>query len=500
LRGLELNSKTLFHKYGSPPASIKAVFEEGVTITIYFGGDDKIFAVIDDSQQPITSKSQAARLKISPIYILPQVGLLQREEYLLKPDYFDSVASGPYQSIHFRNHIAYNPDLFSNFKNLTAESWPGVGLVTLDKPEPTQEGPISLTVRDREFAAEAGWMGHGLQMWLQIIWFLVQAGPDSTVILDEPDVYMHADLQRRLIRILRNKHKQTIVATHSIEILSEVPPESVLIIDRDRPTSQFAGSNPAVQRIVDQIGAIHNIQLARLWASRKMILVEGNDLSALGEFQKVLEPRSTDSLELVPNMEIGGWSGWPYVIGSQLFLRNAAGEEIKMYCVLDRDYHTESEINERNEQARTKGICLHIWKKKEIENYMLSPAAIRRVVNAWPERNRDVTESEVAQELERISERLKTDVFDALSNEFLLRDRREGLPLANRKAREYLDTMWRTAEGRLSVIPGKRAFSMMADWTQANVNVSLSKSKTIAAMTIADVPDEIKEVIAMLSS
>jgi hypothetical protein len=35
-------------------------------------------------------------------------------------------------------------------------------------------------------------------MWLQTIWFLTRAKDHETVILDEPDVYMHADLQRRL--------------------------------------------------------------------------------------------------------------------------------------------------------------------------------------------------------------------------------------------------------------------------------------------------------------
>ena len=36
-------------------------------------------------------------------------------------------------------------------------------------------------------------MGHGVQMW-----FIVKAGKDGFIILDESDVYMHADLQRRL--------------------------------------------------------------------------------------------------------------------------------------------------------------------------------------------------------------------------------------------------------------------------------------------------------------
>ena len=47
---------------------------------------------------------------------------------------------------------------------------------------------------------------------------------EPDLVLDEPDVYMHPDLQRRLIRFLLRRDQQVIVATHSIEMMSEVEP------------------------------------------------------------------------------------------------------------------------------------------------------------------------------------------------------------------------------------------------------------------------------------
>ncbi len=70
-------------------------------------------------------------------------------------------------------------------------------------------------------------MGHGLQIWLQVIWFLTLFNSSEIIILDEPDVYMHADIQKRLIRFIKNKFPQVIVTTHSIEIMSEVEPEDI---------------------------------------------------------------------------------------------------------------------------------------------------------------------------------------------------------------------------------------------------------------------------------
>jgi predicted ATPase len=82
--------------------------------------------------------------------------------------------------------------------------------------------------------------------------------------LDEPDVYMHPDLQRRLIRFLRARFPQTIITTHAVEMLAEVDPKEILVIDRKRENSDFADTLPAMQRAIDGLGAIHNIQLSRL--------------------------------------------------------------------------------------------------------------------------------------------------------------------------------------------------------------------------------------------
>ena len=43
--------------------------------------------------------------------------------------------------------------------------------------------------------AEVADFGHGVQMWLQITWFLSRIDQNSIVVLDEPDAYLHPDQQ-----------------------------------------------------------------------------------------------------------------------------------------------------------------------------------------------------------------------------------------------------------------------------------------------------------------
>ena len=63
---------------------------------------------------------------------------------------------------------------------------------------------------------EIHWSGFGFQVWLQILLQLARGNGDSVLVLDEPDIYLHADLQRRLLRLVGERFPQYFIATCSI--------------------------------------------------------------------------------------------------------------------------------------------------------------------------------------------------------------------------------------------------------------------------------------------
>jgi hypothetical protein len=176
-------------------------------------------------------------------------------------------------------------------------------------------------------------------MWLQTMWFIAKTPPQATVVLDEPDVYMHPDLQRKLYRLIKARFAQSIIATHSVEIMAEADPSEILVINNKKARSEYANTEPAVQVLVDQLGGIHNVHLARLWNARKVILLEGKDLAFLKTLHAKLYPNAETPLDAIPNLSIGGWGGWAHAIGSNMALKNAVGDRITTYCIFDRDYH-----------------------------------------------------------------------------------------------------------------------------------------------------------------
>jgi len=66
---------------------------------------------------------------------------------------------------------------------------------------------------------ELFWAGDGMQVFVQLLVHLYRLRDSDVIVLDEPDLYLHADLQRRLVRLLENTAAQTITATHSSEML-----------------------------------------------------------------------------------------------------------------------------------------------------------------------------------------------------------------------------------------------------------------------------------------
>lgn len=392
LRDFDLDRLNLFHRYGEPPAIIRGEFDRLGSVSIYLYSPDDIFIVIRNASGSMVQASHQARnVNLPQISILPQIAPVAFTETPLNPKYVRQSSLTSRSSLHFRNELVIFDDKFPIFKQLCEENWPRLQIRELFRERGELKNEFELHIRDEDFVGEVRWMGHGLQIWLQIMWFLARIEPHSIIVLDEPDVYLHADLQRKLIRILKRQDRQSIIATHSIEMMSEVEPSSILVTDRRRPKSGFSTSLPGVQSIIDRIGGIHNIQLARLWSSKRVLFVEGKDLGLLKVFQDKLFPTTNEPLGSLPLFELGGWGGWNYAIGSTMLLKSSGGEEIRKYCIFDRDFHTDDDITERYSSAAEHKIFIHIWRKKEIENYVIVPKAITRHINQNRRKGRALT-------------------------------------------------------------------------------------------------------------
>ena len=498
LNNLEISSAGIIFMYGEGPAKIFSEFENGVKINIYISDKAEIFATLFDSRGVnVESKKFAASLKMNDLNILPQISPLLKEETIIK---YETVQRNLFTSLssrNFRNQLNYYHNEFPKFKELAERTWQGLKIDSTNENIRTQ-GNLFLFVRDNRFEAEIGMMGHGLQMWLQTMWFLAKSKPASTIVLDEPDVYMHADLQRRLIKLIKNEFKQVIVATHSIEIMSEVEPDNILPINSSKVKQVYANKAPLVQRIVDEIGSIHNIEIARLFNSSKFLIVEGEreDVKLLTIFQSKIFPDSFEQFDIIPKTFVEGWGGWQRVIGSNKVFKDN-NTSIATYCIFDSDYHTDEEKNVRLADARTNEINLHIWKKKEIENYLLIPGAICRLIKS-KKKNVDVTEDKISGFISAICEEMKDDVTDSFATTIKNLDRSIEIKSANQKARKQVNDRWENE--KWSIVSGKEILAKLAKWVAENYNVAFNKFALAREITLAEIDAEVVKIITCIEN
>jgi predicted ATPase len=481
---LGLDFRTVFHRYGEPPAVITATFTGDSVATVYVHPEG-IYATIRGPVKWITTSAGFDALEIPRINILPQVSPLQADETLRNEEYVKANNYTKLASRHFRNQMFLQPESFENFKDLAERTWHGLRV-----EEVQRDGvDLSMFVTDGDFAAEVAWMGHGLQMWLQTIWFIAKTSKKSIIVLDEPDVYMHPDLQRKVYRLIRSRFDQSIIATHSIEIMAEADPSDILIVNNKRRRSEYANTEPAVQFLIDGLGGIHNVHLARLWNSKKVLLLEGKDIAFLKVFHTKLFPDVDIPLDAIPNLSIGGWGGWSHAVGSSMALKNAVGESIITYCILDSDYHTDVEQQDRYKQATERGINLHIWRRKEIENYLIEPAVIARVLKLRLKSLAPTAEL-IEEFLLSACEAEKDVTLDGIASS---QDRSLGVGGANKAARERLNSMWK--DQRLHVVCGKSLLARLSTWTQKDYGTSIGAMAIARAFQPNEIQDEIREVL-----
>jgi predicted ATP-dependent endonuclease of OLD family len=106
---------------------------------------------------------------------------------------------------------------------------------------------------------------------------LVRGGEASIIVVDEPEIYLHADLQHQLLDILFSLGPSVVMATHSAEMIGAAEVKDILLVDKKSRSEKRLANDDLVQVVLDQIGSIHNITLTRIAKHRRVLFVEGKD-------------------------------------------------------------------------------------------------------------------------------------------------------------------------------------------------------------------------------
>ncbi|EJN95055.1 ATP-dependent nuclease [Streptococcus ratti] len=499
---LKIDLRTVSHFYREDYISrIIAYFDNDLRIEIYISENEAYACYYEKSGKNIKSKEKFLSSDFPKVEILPQIGLIKEEEKGLADSTIVNGRDTYLSSRHFRNEILFekklNKNIYDEFCQLAEKTWNGLKINELIEPSigfnDDTIPPIQLMVEADRFTSEIGFMGSGLQMWLQIIWFICKSLGSDTIILDEPDVYMHPDLQRSLVKIVKQRFKQVIIASHSVEILSEVNPENVVMIDKTRKWMKFSSDVISVQNALEDLGSSQNITLLRIANAKKCIFVENsNDLKLLNKIYEKFYPDNNDSLLTLPFVELKGASNLPQAFGLSKLFKNETNGDIKAICILDRDYFPQEYLDKKLIDATNASLDLRFWKKKEIENYFLIPNVLFSI-SGMKDKNEFLSTLN-----KKIDENFRDEIADSLASKLQSINPKWDISKANMEARKIRDGSWKSLDNKLSIVGGKAVLKMLRCWYQKDFQKSCSIDDIIRNSKVEDFDSEIIEVVEWL--
>jgi hypothetical protein len=324
------------------------------------------------------------------------------------------------------------------------------------------------------------------------------------IVVDEPEVYLHPDIQRQLINILRDLGPDVLMATHSTEIMSEADPSEILLVDKVKRTAERLRDVEGVQAALNAVGSVQNITLTQLARSRRLLFVEGEtDFRLIRRFARKLNMTELASGADLTSLASGGFSSWERIRALASGFETALATNLHVGAVFDRDYWCDEQLAEIRDELAAHLEFAHIHERKEIENYLLIPTVIERALGrAIDERERrtGVRSGEgdrVPEILENVTETLKEQAQSQYIAKRLdyFAGRAEDTSTITAKAINIFERKWATLETRMEVVPGKETLAAVRDAVSSQYSVSLTDHRIVSAFEISEIPDDLRALI-----
>ena len=212
--------------------------------------------------------------------------------------------------------------------------------------------------------------GSGFHQILILLAFYFGYGDITTIMFDEPDAHLHANLQRNILSYFLNKTgKQFIMATHSTEFIAGVDIHNIMSILSGNPQRV-----DSTDKIIKALGDVDNKDVVSTQVNPYILYIEGDDDGRiLSSWATVLGRREVYD------------KYYPYVLkGSTKELMKESADShynalkqiipnLKRIQLMDYDSDDTFHPKENNP-------CLKEWKRKNIDNYLLVPSAWKRAV------------------------------------------------------------------------------------------------------------------------
>ncbi|MFJ4806696.1 ATP-dependent nuclease [Streptomyces murinus] len=488
------------HEFRESETRLELTFSSGATLKSVWPVEEPPFFCLTNGDGSIVSTSAIARSVTPSIGVVPTLTPVQHRELILTERYVKESQTTRLSSSHFRNQLYYlkreDPDAYFDLTSFILENTPEIQDISIEASSAGDVAELDLyfTETATRSVKELFWAGDGLQIWLQFLLHLFRHRAAKTLVLDEPDVFLHPDLQRRLVNVLEERNQQSILATHAPEILAEARRDSVILVDRTRKHARHLRDSKSLEQASQSLGTGFNLGLARALRSKVALFVEGQDMKILRNVARKVGAKRLAGEKGVAVIPLGGFDKWAQAGSFSTLSESLLGDSVKVYVILDRDNRTEGQAFDVTSALSRSGVRCHVWQKKELESYFLIPNVIARLSGA---------DASVIQGL--LDEAIEERKVDAQA-QFLYR-RQTDLVSASAHAMEVtraaipeFETWWNDGDVRAGMVPPKKVLSSLNGKLAAKGYKAVSVRAISNNMRAEEVVPEFRDLLLEIES
>lgn len=486
------------HEFQSGESRLELTFSPKAKLIVVWPEEDPAFFWVDVEGANVNQAAQA-KLALHRIGLVPTLTPVDRHEKVLSREHLASNVETRLASRHLRNNLRAiqqdDPEAFRGLVQYICDRTPEI--TTLEVETVNRDGGAYLDLffrhPDSRIRKEIVWAGDGLQIWVQILFHLWRSRAQRTIILDEPDVFLHPDLQRRLIRVVEERPGQSVLASHSSEVAGEASTSSLIWVDRTRRSSRAVTDDLQMENLSTVLGSSFNLSIAKALRAKTALFVEGHDMKILRILARKLDATRLASEIGIAVVPIGGFSHWPSVEAFTWIKSKFLGRSVSVRVILDRDYRDSAASEALIEKLADGHVKAHVWKRKEIESYLLEVPALERVTGLSTE--------EVGATLTKVLDSMRSEVFGQFQKVMLSRkpSSEDSATTFSRAATEF-DLRWSTLESKVSMAPAKTVISRWNEIASVNGSKVISADKLARALRKSELDPELSALLLDIES
>ncbi|MEN9677708.1 MAG: hypothetical protein RIS76_3604, partial [Verrucomicrobiota bacterium] len=405
-------------------------------LEFYYANEESLYCRLKDSENGRVPEGA----RNHPVVFLPPMSGLAEREHRKEPGEI-SVLIGEGRTAEVLRNLCWR--LFSEktdnaWKQLVVEIRDLFGIVLQEPVYVPERGEITLSYLETSgLQLDISSSGRGCQQVLLLLSYLL-ANPGAVLLLDEPDAHLEILRQRDtynlITRIASATNSQVIAASHSEIVLQEAAERDVVIAFVGRPHRMDTRARHQVRK------ALESIRMSDYFIAEQqgwMLYVEGStDLAILRRLaERMGHPASGLLHAKVPVIYLG--SNKPQEARDHFQgLREAKPDLVgfALFDRLDKELHRGSQLVER------------MWTRREIENYLVTPASLRAFVQ------HGLRSEDLLDEVERQTRlRVLDECIPELTNALRLTKREDPWGPDIKVTDEFLDPLFRLYYERLGV-------------------------------------------------